>query len=48
MVEILIALLKALGFILFGSLQILILNKKTIYNRWIKKVGSNGLQHSII
>lgn len=43
LVEILIVLLIALGFILFGSLQILILNKKVIYNRWVKKVGSNRL-----
>jgi hypothetical protein len=43
LVEILIALMIAFGFGFFGSLQILIINKKDIYNRWVGKVGSQGL-----
>lgn len=42
-IEIFIVLLIVLGFILFGSLQILILNKKAIYNKWVKKGESNRL-----
>lgn len=42
LVEVLALLLIVFGFILFGSLQILILSKKAIYNKWIKKTGSDG------
>ncbi|RFM30752.1 hypothetical protein [Chitinophaga silvisoli] len=43
LIEIFIVLLIVLGFIILGSLQILILNKKSIYNKWGNKGKSNKL-----